>query len=74
MHEDGSVHPIQAALRRQWPRMTQTRLAKELGISETLLSKYVRRVAQPPEGFFIAAAAILGCTPDELKPEEGVAA
>jgi hypothetical protein len=77
MHDTRAVspeHPIKAALKRRWPPMTQTRLAQELRMNPSVLGLYLKGTRIPPEGFYTAAAAILGCDPDELKPTEGVAA
>ena len=66
--------PIRAALARQWPPMSQVKLANELGMSQSVLSAYVNGRRVPPEGFILAAARVLGCDPDELRSGETVAA
>jgi transcriptional regulator with XRE-family HTH domain len=70
MPEDTGVHPIKAALKRQWPPMSQARLARELGMNQTVLNRWLNGLGEPPDGFYTAAAAILGCSPDDLKPAE----
>jgi transcriptional regulator with XRE-family HTH domain len=61
-------------LRRQWPRMSQAKLARALDMNESLLGLFLNGRRVPPEGFYIAAANVLGCEPDDLKPKESVAA
>jgi len=54
--------------------MSQAKLARALDMNPAVLGRYLNGKHTPPEGFYIAAAAILGCSPDELKPNEPVAA
>jgi Helix-turn-helix domain len=73
MSETKGVHPIRAALARHWPPMTQAALARRLEMNPSVLGLYLNGKRVPPEGFYIAAAAVLGCDPDELIPREVVA-
>ncbi len=54
--------------------MSQAKLARRLDINASTLSLYLNGKSEPPDGFYIAAAAVLGCEPEELRPEESVAA
>lgn len=54
--------------------MSQARLAGELQMNPSVLGMYLNGKRIPPEGFYIAAAAVLGCSPDELRPAEPAAA
>lgn len=74
MHDNEAVHPIKATLQRRWPPMSQAKLARALDMNPSVLGLYLSGRRVPPEGFYIAAAAVLGCEPDELKPQETVAA
>lgn len=74
MHDNEEVHPIRAALRRRWPPMSQAKLARALDMNPSVLGLYLNFKREPPEGFYIAAADILGCSPEELRPPEPVAA
>ena len=74
MSETRGMHPLRAVLRRQWPPMSQAKLARALEMNPAVLGMYLNGKRTPPEGFYIAAAAILGCDPDDLKPEEAEAA
>jgi transcriptional regulator with XRE-family HTH domain len=74
MDETRGVHPLKAILARRWPPMSQAQLARRLDMNASVLSRYLNRQATPPEGFYQAAAAVLGCNPDELRPQDPVAA
>ncbi len=74
MDDTEGVHPIRAALRRRWPPMTQQKLARLLEMNPSVLGLYLNFKREPPEGFYIATAAVLGCEPDDLRPKEPVAA
>jgi transcriptional regulator with XRE-family HTH domain len=74
MDEDRGVHPIKEALKRAWPPMSQSKLARRMDIGVSTLNLYLSGKRTPPEGFYIAAAAVLGCEPDELRPAEEAAA
>jgi hypothetical protein len=71
-------HPIKAALKQQWPPMTQAKLARELDISEGTLGHYLRqplgRNRRPPAGFYTACGRILNKDPDALRPPDDPAA
>lgn len=70
----GMQHPIRVALRRQWPPMSQAALARKLDMNPSVLGMYLAGKRNPPEGFYLAAAAVLGGDPDDLKPAAEVAA
>lgn len=74
MHHTSTVHPIKAALKRQWPPKPQRWLAQALDMDPSVLGAYLNGKRVPPEGFFIAAAQVLECSPDELRPSEPIAA
>jgi transcriptional regulator with XRE-family HTH domain len=74
MHNNDEVHPIRAVLQRRWPPMSQAKLARELDVNPSVLSLYLKFKRTPPDGFYAAAAAVLGCDPDELRPEKPVPA
>jgi transcriptional regulator with XRE-family HTH domain len=74
MSDTDVVHPIKAALKRTWPPMSQAKLARRLDINTSVLSLYLNGHREPPDGFYIAAAAILGCEPADLRPREEPAA
>jgi hypothetical protein len=67
--EHGKAHPIKVALRNQFPRMSQPKLARRLGLSEATLSRYLSNREVPPDGLYPAVAAILGVPESELRPE-----
>jgi transcriptional regulator with XRE-family HTH domain len=71
---NSTVHPIKAALRKRWPPMSQAKLARSLDLNPSSLTLILSGQRTPPEGFYIAAAGILGCEPDDLKPREVAAA
>lgn len=73
MYDTDGVHPIRAVLQRRWPPMSQTKLARELDMNPSVLGLYLNFKRTPPDGFYVAAAAVLGCDPDELRPQEAVA-
>jgi len=54
--------------------MTQQKLARLLEMNPSVLGLYLNFKREPPEGFYIATAAVLGCEPDDLRPKEPVAA
>jgi transcriptional regulator with XRE-family HTH domain len=62
------THPLQVAIRRQWPQMSQAKLARRLDINESTLSRYVRGREKVPEGFWRAAAEVLGVDEREIRP------
>jgi len=74
MDETSGMHPIKLALAQRWPPMSQAQLARRLDMNASVLSRYLNGIASPPDGFYIAAAAVLGCAPDDLRPKEPVAA
>ena len=74
MSETRGMHPLRVVLQRQWPPMSQAKLARALDMNPAVLGRYLNGKHTTAEGFYIAAAAILGCSPDELKPNEPVAA
>lgn len=74
MHQTSTVHPIKAALKRRWPPKPQRWLAQELNMDPSILGLYLNGKRVPPEGFYIAAAQVLECKPDELRPTESLAA
>lgn len=74
MSDTSRVHPIKEALRRRWPPMSQSKLARALDMDVSSLSHYLTGRRTPPEGFYIAVAQVLECEPDELRPVEEVAA
>jgi transcriptional regulator with XRE-family HTH domain len=68
-------HPLKAALRRRWPPMSQAKFARLLDLNTSQLSKYLSGERQPPEGFWKAAAEVLGVDEGEIRPPaEGAAA
>jgi len=73
MSETRGMHPLRVVLQRQWPPMSQAKLARALEMNPAVLGLYLNGKRTPPEGFYIAAAAVLGCEPDDLKPRELVA-
>jgi len=74
MDDNRGVHPIKAVLKRTWPPMSQAKLARRLDINTSVLSLYLNGHREPPDGFYLAVAAILGCEPAELRPAEPAAA
>ncbi len=72
--ETRGMHPIKMALANRWPPMSQAQLARRLDLNASVLSRYLNGHATPPEGFYGAAAAVLGCDPLELRPSEPAAA
>lgn len=68
------VHPIKAALLRRWPPMSQAKLARALDMNASSLSLILAGRREPPDAFYAAAAAVLGCEPDQLRPTETAAA
>jgi hypothetical protein len=74
MHDNASVHPIKAALQRRWPPMSQAKLARALDMNPSVLGRYLNGQGTPPEGFYIAVAAVLGVDIETITPQEGVAA
>ncbi len=69
-----TLHPLKVVLRDRWPPMSQAQLARALGVNESLISHYLNFRREPPEGFWAAAAAVLGCDPADIRPSEPVAA
>jgi transcriptional regulator with XRE-family HTH domain len=67
-------HPLKVLLQNRWPRMSQSQLARRLDMNESLLSHYLAGRRTPPDGFYAAAAAVLECDPDDIRPPEPVAA
>lgn len=74
MHDTDSVHPIKLALQRRWPPMSAAKLARHLDMNPSVLGQYLNFKRTPPEGFYIAAAEVLKCDPEDLRPTEPVAA
>ena len=72
--DNRAVHPIKAALKRQWPPMSQARLARLLDVNPSSMTRILSGQQVPTEGFYIAAAAVLGCAPDDLKPDRELVA
>ena len=62
-------HPLKVVLRNRWPRMSQSRLARQLDMNESVLSHYLAGRRQPPDGFYAAAAAALGVSEESVRPE-----
>lgn len=72
-----SEHPLKVALRNQWPRMSQAKLARLLDMNASQLNKYLSGERQPPEQFWKAAAQVMGVDESEIRPPapvEGAAA
>jgi len=63
-----SEHPLKVALRNHWPRMSQSKLARLLDMNATQLNKYLSGERQPPDGFWAAAARVLGVDETEIRP------
>ncbi len=74
MHDTRGMHPIKVALSQRWPPMSQAQLAIKLQMNPSVLSRYLRGSGEPPDGFYIAAAEILGCEPSDLRPRTPAAA
>lgn len=74
MDNNSTVHPIKKALRNRWPPISQAKLARALDLNPSSLTLILSGQRTPPEGFYIAVAEILQCTPEELKPTETAAA
>lgn len=74
MHDTSVVHPIRTALQQRWPPMSQAKLARALEMNEGVLGLYLNFKRTPPEGFYLAAAAVLGCDADDIRPKEASAA
>jgi transcriptional regulator with XRE-family HTH domain len=68
------THPLKVHLRNRWPRMSQAELARRLTMSETQLSHYLAFRRTPPDGFYIAAALVLGVDAADIRPQESQAA
>lgn len=63
------LHPIKTILRNRFPRISQAQLARRLDMNEAVLSRYLTFKADPPDGFYDAAAAVLGVPAADLRPE-----
>jgi ribosome-binding protein aMBF1 (putative translation factor) len=74
MVDNRGMHPIKVELARRWPPMSQAQLARRLDLNASVLSRYLNGIATPPESFYGAVGAVLGCDPSELKPSEPAAA
>lgn len=74
MVDTGEVHPIKAALRRVWPPMSQSKLARRLDMNASTLSLYLSGKGEPPDGFYTAVAELLGCDAEDLRPDQKAAA
>jgi transcriptional regulator with XRE-family HTH domain len=74
VNNDQSVR-LQRAIRAQWPPMNHAEFARRMGVSKSLISRYLSGSRQEPAKFWAAAAHVLDCELDTLtSSEEGAAA
>jgi len=73
--QNGVEHPLRVALRQQWPKMTQAKLARRLDMNASTLTRYLNGQEKAPDRFWKAAAEVLGVDESEIRPPaEGAAA